>query len=85
MTATRPAALVTGVSSGIGKAVSAATDPKPRLRHTVGPAAGRVRTLRRAGIPGKDRQCGRRRCRLKIPPTTTFTRIQRRGRVLRPR
>jgi NAD(P)-dependent dehydrogenase (short-subunit alcohol dehydrogenase family) len=47
MTATRPVALATGASSGIGKAVSAATGPKPGLRYTAGPAAGRVSTLRR--------------------------------------
>jgi hypothetical protein len=37
--------------------VVAATDPKPKLRYTAGPAAGRVSTLRRI-IPARafDRQ-----------------------------
>jgi len=37
--------------------VAAATDPKPRLRYTAGPAAGRVSTLRRI-VPARtfDRQ-----------------------------
>jgi hypothetical protein len=37
--------------------VAAATGPKPRLRYTVGPAAGRVSTLRRvvpARVSGKQ-------------------------------
>jgi NADP-dependent 3-hydroxy acid dehydrogenase YdfG len=36
MTATRPVALETGASSGIGQA---ATDPEPKLCYTVGPRA----------------------------------------------
>jgi len=37
--------------------VAAATDPKPKLRYTAGPAAGRVSTLRRI-VPARafDRQ-----------------------------
>jgi hypothetical protein len=32
--------------------VAAATDPKPRLRYTAGPAAGRISTLRRV-VPAR--------------------------------
>jgi NAD(P)-dependent dehydrogenase (short-subunit alcohol dehydrogenase family) len=40
-----------------GVVVAAATDPKPKLRYTAGPTAGRVRTLRRV-VPSRafDRQ-----------------------------